>query len=62
MMRIVFFDKKRETYISVGDVVQLDNILIKSNGRYTSFWGIVKLDGNKETFKQKDYTIHRIEI
>lgn len=62
MMRIVFFDKKRETYISVGDVVQLDNILIKSNGRYTNFWGIVKLDGTKETFKQKDYTIHRIEI
>lgn len=61
-MKIIFFDKKRETYIAVDDAIKLDNILIKSNGRYTSFWGIVKSDTTKETFKQKDYTLHRVEI
>ena len=60
-MRVVFFDKMRETYHAVENVTQLDSIMLKSNGRYTNFWGIIKSDGERETFKQKDYTIHRVE-
>ena len=60
-MRVVFFDKLRETYKSVENIVQLENTMIKSNGRLTSCWLLIETDGTTKTFKQKDFSIYRIE-
>lgn len=62
MMRVVFFDKLRETYYAVGDVIQIDSCMVRINGRLTSVWHLHKLGGGIESFKQKDFTIHRVEI
>ncbi len=60
-MRVVFFDKLRETYHSVENVIQIESSFSRINGRYTGIWRILKSDGFVETFKQKDFTIHRVE-
>lgn len=62
MMRVVFFDKMRETHYAVGGVIQLESITAKVNGRITNLWCLTMLDGKKRTFKQKDFTILRVEI
>ena len=61
MIKIVFFDKMRETYIDIDKVILIESTYSKINGRYTAVWDILKNDGKREVFKQKWYTIHRIE-
>ena len=60
-MRVVFFDKMRETYHAVSDVEQIESDCVRINGRYTSVWHLLKADGKTEAFKQKDFTIYRVE-
>lgn len=60
-MRVVFFDKLRETYHAVKNVEQIESSMVKINGRFTSVWRLIKKDGYEETFKQKDFTIYRVE-
>lgn len=62
MMRVVFFDKMRETYRAVEDVLEIKSYAVKVNGRITNVWHLVKSGGEVEAFKQKDFTIHRVEI
>lgn len=62
MMRVVFFDKLRETYTSVGDVVLLEDSDSRIKGRYTKVWHLILKNGTTRAFKQKDYTIHKVEI
>ena len=62
MMRVVFFDKMRETRRAVDNVVQIENVCVRINGRLTSVWHLLKTDGKMEAFKQKDYDILRVEI
>lgn len=62
MMRVVFFDKMRETYHAVGNVVQLDNMQDTVNGRYTNLWRLLLEDGSTQTFPQKWFIIHRVEV
>lgn len=59
-MRVVFFDKMRETYRAVEDVIRIDSCAVKVNGRLTNVWHLMKLDGKIEAFTQKDFTIHRV--
>ena len=61
-MRVVFFDKMRETYHAVANVEQIESSYSKINGRYTAVWHLLKRDGKTEAFKQKDFTIHRVEL
>lgn len=61
-MRVVFFDKMRETYHAVSDVEQIESVGVRINGRYTSVWHLLKADGKTESFKQKDFAIYRVEI
>ncbi len=60
-MRVMFFDKLRETYHAVKNVEQIESSMVKINGRFTSVWRLLKQDGCDETFKQKDFTIYRVE-
>ena len=62
MMRVVFNDLRRETFLSVGDVIQIDAQCSKINGRLTNVWMLILRDGSCRSFPQKYYTIHRVEI
>ncbi len=62
MMRVVFNDLRRETYLAVGDVIQIDSRCSKINGRITNIWILTLRDGTTRTFPQRHYTIHRVEI
>lgn len=46
MMRVVFNDLRRETFTSVGGVIQIDAQCSKINGRYTNVW-ILKLSNEE---------------
>lgn len=45
MMRVVFNDLRRETFTSVGGVIQIDAQCSKINGRYTNVWMLKLSDG-----------------
>lgn len=62
MMCVVLYDKMRETSIEIADVIRLNSISTKINGRYVGVWHLVKSDGTQRAFKQKDYTILSIVI
>lgn len=62
MMRVVINDLRRETFLSVGDVIQIDAQCSKINGRLTNVWMLILRDGSCRSFPQKHYTIHRVEI
>lgn len=62
MMRVVFNDLRRETLLSVGDVIQIDAQCSKINGRYTNVWMLILRDGSCRSFPQKHYTIRHVEI
>lgn len=62
MMRVVFYDLRRETFTSVGGVIQIDAQCSKINGRYTNVWMLKLSDGSCRSFPQKHYPIHRVEI
>lgn len=61
-MRVVFNDLRRETFLSVGDVIQIDAQCSKINGCLTNVWMLILRDGSCRSFPQKHYTIHRVEI
>lgn len=61
-MRVVFNDLRRETFLSVGDVIQIDAQCSKIDGRYTNIWMLRLHDGSCRSFPQRHYTIHRVEI
>lgn len=60
-MKIIFFDSKKETRTSVDNVEQIVSDYAHINGRVTKVWHLYLFDGSKRAFKQKDYTIDRIE-
>jgi transposase-like protein len=60
-MRVVFFDKLRETYHVVDNVWRIESSIAKIGGHHTMIWRLIKEDGNSETFKQKDFVIDRVE-
>lgn len=60
-MSVVFLDKARETYYRVEGVEQLQSCMMMRNGRLTNMWVLTMPDGCSQTFKQKDFPIHRIE-
>lgn len=62
MIRVVFFDKQRETYHSEGGAIMVTTDYVKHNGRYTKFWFVHLEDGSTKSFKCKDYEIYRVEI
>ena len=62
MMRVVFNDLRRETFTSVGGVIQIDAQFSKINGRYTNVWMLKLSDGSCCCFQKKHYPIHRVEI
>lgn len=62
MMRVVFNDLRRETYLAVGDVIQIDSDYSKLNGRMTKVWNLTLRNGTVRVFAQKHYTIYRVEI
>lgn len=62
MMRVVFFDKMRETYHPVVGVVQMDNVQERVRGYQSNCWRLLLEDGSTQTFVQKWFAIHRVEI
>lgn len=61
-MRVVFNDLRRETLLSVGDVIQIDAQCSKINGRYTDVWMLMLRDGSCRSFPQKHYTICHVRL
>lgn len=62
MMRVVFFDKLRETHLSVENVSQINSDYSQIKGRVTKVWRLTLADGKTRAFKQKDYEIYRVEV
>lgn len=62
MMRVVFFDKRKETYHSVGGATTVQVASIKCNGRYTKCWLVDFADGGNRSYKCKDFDLYKIEI
>ena len=60
-MKVIFWDKVRETHKAVDKVIQIETNTIKHNGRYTNFWFVLHDDLKTESYKQKDYEIIRVE-
>lgn len=50
MMRVVFNDLRRETFTSVGGVIQIDAQCSKINGRYTNVWMLKLSNGSCRSF------------
>lgn len=61
-MRVVFNDLRRETFLPVEGVIQIDAQCSKINGRYTNVWILRLSDGSCRSFPQKHYSIYRITI
>ena len=61
-MRAVFFDKERATYTAVENVVQLNGVTDKYNGKYTNLWRMYLDNGNTIDLPQKWYSVHRIDV
>ena len=62
MMKIIFFDKRRETMTSVGSVIQLQSARREVNGRMAKVWLLVMNEGEDRIFKQSEFEIERVEI
>ena len=62
MMRVVFYDKQRETYHAIGNVVQLEQRIDKVSGRLINLWYLSMYDGSLQTLPTKWFTLHRVEI
>ena len=61
-MRVVFFDKLRETFVSVGGATMVRAVSIKCNGRLTKVWLVDFVDKKQQSFKCKDFDIQTVEI
>ena len=48
--------------VQLANVVQLQSGVSRINGRLTNVWSLILTDGNTRAFKQKDFTIYRVEI
>lgn len=62
MMRVVFNDLRRGTYLALGDVVMIDSQRTRVNGHMTNVWFVYLNDGTVRSFPQRHYTIDRVEI
>ena len=60
-MKVIFYDVRRETYLSVSNVAQLDSCQFRIQSRLTNVWFLHLEDLTKKTFPQRWYRIHRIE-
>lgn len=60
-MKVIFYDVRRETYISVSNVEQLESYQLRINGHLCNVW-FLHLEGiGQKTYMQRWYQIHRIE-
>lgn len=62
MMKVIFFDKRRETMTSVGNVIQLQSARREINGRMAKVWLLVMNEGEDRILKQSEFEIERVEI
>ena len=62
MMRVVFFDKMRETYVAIEGVIQIESDYVRIDGRITAVWHLHRLEGGMLSYKQRYFSIHRIDI
>ena len=62
MMKVIFFDKRRETMTSVGGIIQLQSARREVNGRMAKVWLLVMNDGDDRILKQSEFEIERVEI
>ena len=60
-MKVIFYDKMRETYKSVDNVKQVEVGYTMCNGRQTKFWFVLTNDMNSQSFKYKDFDLNRVE-
>lgn len=57
MMRVSFFDKRRETIYVVESVENMCTCQIRVNGRATNVWQMVLSDGRNIVVKRVDYDL-----
>lgn len=62
MMKVIFFDKRRSTYASVENVVELRSEWSRDKGHLCKIWLVIPEDGFTKAFKQRYYEIERIEL
>lgn len=59
-MTVRFYDKARETYETIDNVVYVKEGLSNQNGHLTKFWFVHTTDGKPRALKCRDYSIHWI--
>lgn len=62
MMRVVFNDLRRGTYLSIENIIQIRSQCTRINGHMTNVWILMLDDGTHRVFPQRHYTIDRVEI
>lgn len=63
MMKVIFYDKRRETMTSVGGVLQIQSKCIgHTNGRPAKVWLLLMENREELAFKKSEFEIERVEI
>jgi len=62
MMRVTFYDVRRETYETVSNVEQLQSCQFRISGRLCNVWYLHMEGTGQKTYAQRWYQIHRIEL
>ena len=62
MMKVVFYEKRRETLTSVGGVIQIQSSYSQIRGRPVKVWLLLMESGKDLVYKKCDYDIDRVEI
>ena len=61
MMKVILYNKMRETYESVENVAELRSEYSRDKGHLCRVWTLILDDGFTRAFKQRWYEIYRIE-
>lgn len=60
--RVTLYDVRRETFLSIDGVVELDGHQSRINNRWTNVWFLRLANHSERAFPQKWYQIHRVSL
>lgn len=59
--RVTLYDVRRETFVFIDDVVQLDSCQFRIQNRLTNVWFLHLANHTQKAYPQKWYHIQRIQ-
>lgn len=61
-MTIIFYDKQKETYQKIGNIVQIEEAQLRSHGHLANFWLLTDFEGMQKSYPMKWFSIHKIMV